>query len=87
MGLIPRKRASSGRYVERFVLTLENATLKKVTLANTPESANKVVVDSPNGPVQNINQDYIVTGNDVSWDGYGLETILEEGDILIITYS
>lgn len=87
MALIPRKRITSGRYVDRFTLSALNISQKKVTLLNTPLSANNVVVNTPHGPVQNLNQDYIVSGNDVSWNGYGLETILEEGDILIVIYS
>jgi hypothetical protein len=84
---IPRKRAASGRFVERFTLNSTHIANKKVTLQNMPESANSVVVDAPYGPVQILGQDYIVTGQDVSWDGYGLETILESGDLLIIIYS
>ena len=86
MALIPRKRKGGGRLVDRYTINSSQATAKQVTLSEIPTDPNNVVVDCPNGPVQRINVDYIVTGQVVSWDGYGLETILENGDHLIITY-
>ena len=87
MAQIPRKRAASGRFVERFTLNASHIANKKVTLQNQPESANSVIVNPPHGSIQILGQDYVVTGQDVSWDGYGLETIFEESDKLIIIYS
>jgi len=87
LALIPRKRIGSGRFVERFIISAAQAAAKKVSLQNVPQSANDVVIYPPCGPVQILNQDYEVTGQDVSWNGFGLETILEENDRLIIVYS
>lgn len=79
--------AIGGRKVEQFTLTLTHIQNKKVTLPDTSIIEASVTVTSPNGPSQFRGQDFIVIGNDVSWDGYGLETILEVGDKLIIVYS
>lgn len=78
---------SGTRQVELFTLNAQNILDKKITLSTLPTSQELVVVASPNGPVQNLNDDFIVSGLDISWDGYGLETILEIGDKLIVTYS
>lgn len=86
MALIPRKKAKGGRQVERFTLSAAQVSSKSITLAETPEDSNSVVIDCPNGPIQRIDVDYIVTGSIISWDGYGLETILNTGDHLIVTY-
>ena len=86
MTLIPRKKAKSGRSVERFTLSAAQATAKEVTLVGTPESSNAVVLDLPNGTVQRVGVDYILTGQVISWDGYGLETVLSEDDHIIVTY-
>lgn len=76
-----------GRKVETRTLTTNEILNKKLILAETSVIASSVTVNSPNGPIQIIGQDFIVTGNEVSWNGYGLETILEAGDKLIIVYS
>ena len=87
MVLIPRKKAASGRIVDRFTLSAADISAKKVTLSDTPASSETVVVDIPEGTVQKLTLDYIVSGNEVQWDGRGMETILAENDRLIITFS
>lgn len=85
--LIPRKKAESGRVVDRFTLSAAQIAAKAVTLSQAPEDSDSVVVDIPEGTIQKLTTDYIVTGLVVSWDGKGMETILIENDKLIITYS
>jgi len=87
MVLIPRKKATSGRIVDPFTLTAGQIAAKAVTLSETPSDPDSVVVDISEGCVQFPGVDFIVSGNVVSWDGRGMETILSENAKLIITYN
>ena len=87
MALIPRKKADSGRVVNRFTLIASEISAKEVTLSQAPVNANSVIVDLPCGTVQVLDVDYEILGDKLNWDGFGLETILEIDDKLIVTYS
>jgi len=81
------RKAGSPRRVERFTLTLQEATDKEVFLANTPSDPSSVVLDIPSGTVQFLGSDYQVDGNRIFWDGLALEMTLDENDKIVITYN
>lgn len=81
------KKAGSSRKVERFLLTLQEATDMEIFLAGTPSDPTSVVMDIPSGGPQALGLDFQVDGNRIYWTGLALETILSEGDRLIVIYN
>jgi hypothetical protein len=71
---------------ETVEIDATEAANKEIQLSQTPKINTQTVVHSINGPTQRYGADFIVTGDVLSWNGYGLETILEEGDTLVIVY-
>lgn len=65
-------------------LTPTDITNKQITLSSTPVNASKTRLSIVGGVDQKYGSDFTVTGNTLSWNGLGLETILETGDTLII---
>lgn len=74
--------------VEYRTITPTEITNKYLTLANLPLSAQDVKIDLKfgGGPLF-YSEDFVVIGDQISWNGYDLENILEEGDKLRIVYS
>lgn len=60
---------------------------KQVTLSQTPIEATQVLLDIPSGVTQVYGPDFSVSGNILTWNGLGLETILEINDRLRIVYQ
>lgn len=61
-------------------------TAKQITLLITPAVANKVIVDIVEGVPQEYAVDYTVSSNILSWNGLGLDGVLDIGDVLRIQY-
>jgi len=59
---------------------------KKVTLSPAPKDASEVCLLVVGGLEQVNGEDFQILGNDLSWDGLGLEEDLEVGDKIIIKY-
>ena len=74
----------SGVKAETFTLTAGMIAAKQVTLTVTPK--NEILFVPKNGPAQVEGLDYTVSGQVVSWNGLGLDGILEENDIIVIYY-
>lgn len=74
------------RGLQILILTSQNIIDKKVTLSEAPSNPASVVVTPVGGPVQIITIDYTVQNNELIWDGFGLDTFLEAGDILVVQY-
>lgn len=70
------------------VLTVTAAMLetKSASLTNPPILSYNVTILPHGGPAQFINEDFIVDGLTLSWDGYGLDGLLEAGDRIIVSY-
>jgi len=72
---------------EQFTLSANQINVSKlVNLTYTPVSGFNVVVAPMDGPLQYSPNDFTVTGTVLSWDGLGMDGILEENDILIVNY-
>lgn len=69
-----------------IILTSEHISQKSVVLSMIPPNLNHVVVTPSGGPIQLINVDFLVQENILSWDGLGLDTFLEAGDVLVVQY-
>ena len=80
--------SGGGTYnVEKFTLSPSDITNKSVTLANTPSTANLTRLVVIEGIEQDYGVDFSVSGTLLTWNGLGLESLLESGDKLIIVYN
>lgn len=76
-----------GLVVETRTLTALEGSEKKITLAYTPYNFSQVILSLPCGSIQINGTDFeILSPNFLSWDDKALETLLEENDVLIISY-
>jgi hypothetical protein len=89
-GLIPSTSGGGGssttNNVEYFTLDSTDIANKSVTLLNTPLESSDVMLDVAEGTMQIYGTDYTVSGTTLSWNGLGLEPLLESGMTLIINY-
>lgn len=71
------------------VITIQQQHLdnKKITLTKPPVSWEKIRVAPEGGPNQVFYKDFIVeNGSDLSWNGLGLDGLLDVGDVLVVEY-
>jgi len=73
--------------VEKFTLNGTDITNEYVTLAATPTDAADTRLIVIGGLEQEYSIDFTVSGNQVTWNGLGLDGFLEVGDDLIIVYN
>lgn len=73
--------------VQKFTLTPTDITNKTVTLTQTPTvlALTRLIVIT--GLEQDYGTDFTVSGTTLSWNGLGLESLLESGDKLVIVYN
>lgn len=71
---------------ETVTITLQHLSDKSFTLTNTPISSYNIVIHPRGGCLQFLNHDFTILGSSVTWDGYGLDGLLEAGDILQVSY-
>ena len=81
-----KSSGGADNFVEYRTITNLEATNKQLTLANTPSDVTKVELDIISGTTQEFGVDYNVIGNDLIWNGLGLDVTLLENDKLRITY-
>jgi hypothetical protein len=71
---------------EMITITASHLSTKSFSLTHTPNVGYNVTIMPQGGCLQFINHDFIVTANQVNWDGYQLDGLLEENDILLVSY-
>lgn len=71
---------------ERVTITAAHLISKSFTLTKPPRTGYNVTILPHGGPAQFYGEDFTVAGDTVLWSGYGLDNLLETGDILQITY-
>lgn len=76
----------SGVEFESITLNSGMISAKQFTLAGTPQVGKGILLVPKNGPPQVEGLDYTVSGQVISWNGLGLDGLLEENDILAIYY-
>lgn len=76
-----------GANVETFILTSSDLSNKYITLLNEPLFPSSVTLVPDGGIPQRNGIDFEIIGDQVSWDGKGLDgNFLEVNDVLIIQY-
>lgn len=70
------------------VITLSSLDIsqKKITLSKTPLYPSSLKFIPDGGIEQRINIDYVVSTNEIIWNGLTLDGFLEEGEIVRVTY-
>lgn len=76
----------SGYYLEEFTLNSGNIISKSVTIANTPTTPAATLMVISGAPNMSYSEDFTISGTTVSWNGLGLDGILEAGDIISVVY-
>lgn len=74
------------KFSEQFTINNVHLLMKRVVLTNTPVLGYDVIIFPRNGCAQFLGDDFAVTGTEVSWDGLGLDGLLEVGDIIHVDY-
>ena len=72
--------------VEIYTLNSTDITNKFITLTATPSVAAKTILLVENAGSMFYGEDFIVSGNQLSWSGLALDGILAAGDNLTISY-
>jgi len=78
---------ASKRVSEVITLTSQDIENKYVPFSQTPSEEPAVYVSIEGGVVQIEGDDYQLIEGEVHWEGKGMETLLKEGDRLIIHYN
>lgn len=71
---------------EMITVTASHLSTKSFSLTQTPNPSYNVTIIPQGGCPQFINHDFIITANQVNWNGYQLDGLLEESDILLVSY-
>jgi hypothetical protein len=85
--------AATGDYKPQPAITLDSTDIlnKYIVLDEAPSSKPATRLWVIGGPQQDYGVDFEITTDDggkrLSWDGLGLELILEDGDKLIVTHN
>lgn len=86
-GSIPPLPVISGVLKTEYrTLTPAEITAKAITLLQTPASPGEVILDVKGGGAQFYNDDFVVSGSTLSWNGLGLDGLLVSGDKLRVVY-
>lgn len=73
---------------EKFTLLVADITNKQVTLAVSPITPSKTrLVITDGGIEQDYGTDFTVSGNILSWNSLGFESLAEAGDKILVVYS
>lgn len=72
--------------IQTITITTAMLGTKSLSLTNAPNLGYNVTILPHGGPTQFINEDFMIDGLTLSWDGYGLDGLLETGDIIQVSY-
>jgi len=67
-------------------ITAEEMETKSFNLPDVPNHTALMIFRPIGGPTQTIGLDFNITGSTILWEGYALDGILEEGDVISISY-
>lgn len=71
---------------QALTVTATMLQTKSLSLTHAPNLSYNVTILPHGGPAQFINEDFIIDGLTLSWDGYGLDGLLEAGDRIQVSY-
>lgn len=87
-GLLQLEEEVDGAQVAVVVkITQEMLDEKRVVLGDIPSSPDTVQLIPSGGPMQFAGIDYSILGSSISWDGLGLDGVIELGDEILIYYK
>lgn len=72
--------------IQKITVTSSILQTKSFSLTNSPDLRYNVTILPHGGPAQFINEDFIIDGLTLSWDGLGLDGLLEVGDTVQVSY-
>lgn len=80
---------ASGDPLQVEMITLDSTMIsnKELSLLHAVTSPAETLVFLDGGSVQKYGIDFTVSSNILSWDGLGLETIINVNDVLILQYK
>ena len=78
--------SNAGSIVQVIPLTQTDIDNKYVTVTIAPLNFSTVTVTPHGGPMQIYGIDFIGMGNQLKWEGLGLDNFLDITDVLIIQY-
>lgn len=73
-------------YTEERTLGPADISAQQITLFAVPTAAAETTVTPIGGTEQKYSDDYLVSGQILSWAGRGLASLLDVGDTLVVTY-
>lgn len=87
--VIASDSSGSTQYKPESVITLNGTDIsnKFITLSEVPLNANKTRLFVESAPTQVYGIDFTVTGSTLSWNGLGLDGVLEIGERIFVTYN
>lgn len=86
--LLQLEEEVDGAQVAQVVeITQQMVDAKQFSLGDIPSSADTVQLIPGGGPMQFAGIDYSIAGNIISWDGLGLEGVVEVGDEILVYYK
>lgn len=77
---------SGSETVDYITMTSTMIASGQAQLTYTPRIASKTLCEVIGGLAQMINVDFTITGNIISWQAMGLQTILGVGDTIRVVY-
>jgi len=83
---IPQGSLIQGFITDVFTLDLAAISAKKLKLSQLPKSAEGVRFSPDGGPDQRLGVDFILSGDEIIWDGLTLDGFLEIGETIRVSY-
>jgi len=92
-GWLPQSGVGGGDedyYTERRIITGLEAANRYLVLTSVPQPPEQVSVAFVKGTEQCYGTDFVMTSDDgnrrLSWDGLGMQSIVEPGDCVLVRY-
>lgn len=73
-------------YTEQKTLTPTDITNQFIILTSAPTDPGETDATVIGGPLQDYGVDFVVIGNKLTWAGLGLDSLVDVGDIISVTY-
>lgn len=73
-----------GETSNTYILNPTDVANKYITLVNTPTNPTMTLLTVVGGPMQDYGPDFVVSGNQLNWNGLFLDGVLTTNDILIV---
>lgn len=85
-GVAPVVGVTQNPKTEYITLSSGQITSASCSLAFSPVTPSEILLDTPNGTINQYGVDFTVSGSTVSWTGLALDGVLSAGDVLRVHY-